>query len=282
MNTVSFVIIGAGSILRSAIKKITENNGIIKAIYLDNPSETKRYFDSYKVKASSNLNTDLEFLKGSIDESTWLLSVDNKKIITSEVLSLFKNRAINFHPGILPYYRGLYCYQWAVFNGENNFASTIHFIEPEVDEGDIVIEKVFSIGKEDTGLNVYQKSIKYGNQAIKEVLTRIFHEIELPRMPQKSGPKNIYSRANPFNMEINWEKPSDQILNSLRASNFYPLIPPAFQMCYMGGRVLKGKNLMIKTAEKPGTVLNVNEAKIQIVTGDHVVIEIHLDKKNSK
>ena len=51
-------------------------------------------------------------------------------------------------------------------------------------------------------LNVYQKSIKYGNQAIKEVLTRIFHEIELPRMPQKSGPKNIYSRANPFNMEI--------------------------------------------------------------------------------
>ena len=282
MNTFSFVIIGAGVMLRSSIKKIIEHNGIIKAIYVDNPADTKRYIDSYKVKASSNLNTDLEFLKGSIDECTWLLSVDNKKIITSEVLSLFKNRAINFHPGILPYYRGLYCYQWAVFNGESNFAATIHFIEPEVDEGDIVIEKAFSIEKEDTGLNVYQKSIKYGNQAINEVLTRIFNEIELPRMPQRFSPKNIYCRANPFNIEINWEKPSDQILNSLRACNFYPLTPPAFQMCYMGSKVLKGKNLMIKTAKKPGTVIDVNQAKIQIVTGDRVVIEIHLDVKSKK
>ena len=81
-----------------------------------------------------------------------------------------------------------------MFNGESNFAATIHFIEPEVDEGDIVIEKAFSIEKEDTGLNVYQKSIKYGNQAINEVLTRIFNEIELPRMPQRFSPKNIYCR----------------------------------------------------------------------------------------
>ena len=277
----SFVVIGAGAVLKSAIKNITENNGIIKIIYVDNPTDTQRYINSYKVKDSSDLNNDIDYLKNNVDKCTWLISVDNKKIITSEVLLLFQDRAINFHPGILPYYKGLYCYQWAVFNGESKFAATIHFIEPEVDTGDIVIEKAFSIEQNDTGLNVYQKSIKYGIQGINEVLTSIFNKIELSRVPQKYGTKNIYQRASPFEMEIDWQKPSDQILNSLRACNFYPLVPPAFQMCYMGIPVSRGKNLTIKTSDKPGTVLNVSENKMQIATGDQAVIEITLATKGS-
>ena len=59
----SFVVIGAGAVLKSAIKNITENNGIVKIIYVDNPTDTQRYINSYKVKDSSDLNNDIDYLK---------------------------------------------------------------------------------------------------------------------------------------------------------------------------------------------------------------------------
>ena len=130
MSKFSFVLVGAGALLRSAIKKITEDHGCIKSIYVDNPTDTKRYENSFQVKQVTEIEQDFDHLKTIIDGSTWLLSVDNKKILSAAILSLFKGKALNFHPGILPYYKGLYCYQWAVANGEKIFAATIRFMQP--------------------------------------------------------------------------------------------------------------------------------------------------------
>jgi len=178
---------------------------------------------------------------------------------------------------ILPEYTGLYCYQYAVFNGENEFASTIHFMHPEVDRGDIVVEKRFPIENVDTGLSIYQKSLKFGALAIQEILSKIISNFDLPRQPQKNGIRNTYTRAKPYKIEINWDQSSDGIMNSIRASNFYPLRPPAFQMCFEGSPVHKAVCLKDKTDKQAGTVLNFDEGKIRVASGDQYLIEITLD-----
>ncbi len=276
MKKFSFVLVGSGVLLSSAIKKIIEKHGYVKSIYVDNPTDNERYRSSFQTKQVTEIENDLDHLKTILDSSTWLLSVDNKKILSTKILSLFKDRALNFHPGILPYYKGLYCYQWAVANGEKIFAATIHFMQQDVDMGDIVIERIFSIKENDTGLSVYQKSIKYGQQIIDEVLSKIFNQIDLPQTSQISKSTSIFGRAKPYHIEIDWDKSSDQIINSLRASNFYPLKPPAFQVCFDGNPVIKGEKLPITTSEVPGTILDKNGRKLQVAAKDNSVIEIQL------
>jgi len=276
MSTFSFVLIGSGVLLRSTINEITENQGCIKLIYVDNPTDTKRYESFHRVKQVTEVEQDFNDLKAIIDSSTWLLSVDNKKLLSAEILSLFKGKALNFHPGILPNYKGLYCYQWAVANGEKEFAATIHFMEPDVDAGDIVIERRFPIEDKDTGFSIYQKSLKNGQQAIESVLSKIFNQVDLPRVSQTSEMTNIWGRAKPYQIEIEWDKTPKHIINSLRASNFYPFKPPAFQVCFNGIPVIQGEKLKITTTEVPGTILNVQGQTVRVAVIGNSVIEIQL------
>ena len=276
MKKNSFVLVGSGALLNSAVKKIKENNGDIKSIYVDNPTDTKRYINSFQTIEVSRIDKDFNYLKAGVDQSTWLLSIENKKILSTKILSLFRDKALNFHPGILPYYKGLYCYQWAVLNGEKKFAVTIHHMEEEVDAGPIVIEKFFPIEEKDTGLSVYQKSIKYGKLAIDEVLSKIFNKVDLKKIPQKYQSTIAFSKANPYHMEVDWQKSPDHIINGLRASSFHPLKPPAFQFCFNGNPVIKGEKLEIGTDEIPGTILGCDGKKLEVAAKDNSVIKIHL------
>ena len=104
MKKISFVLVGSGAILNSAVKQIKENNGDIKSIYVDNPTDTKRYINSFQTGEVSRIDKDFNYLKESVDQSTWLLSIENKKILSTKILSLFREKALNFHPVILPYY----------------------------------------------------------------------------------------------------------------------------------------------------------------------------------
>jgi len=48
---------------------------------------------------------------------------------------------VNVHPGIVPEYRGLDSWMWAVINNEpHNIGVTVHWIEPMVDTGQIIVQ----------------------------------------------------------------------------------------------------------------------------------------------
>ena len=56
--------------------------------------------------------------------------------------------AINFHPS-LPKYRGVGGVNYAIFNGDKYFGSTIHFINEKIDNGKILKVSRFRILKND-------------------------------------------------------------------------------------------------------------------------------------
>ena len=86
MNSLpSFVVIGSGLILGSTIDEIIKCGGNVKAIYLENTKDQKRFKNSLHVKNSQNINLDLNYLSENVDKNTWLISADSKKIISKEV-----------------------------------------------------------------------------------------------------------------------------------------------------------------------------------------------------
>ena len=66
-----------------------------------------------------------------------IISCYNPKIIPKEELTCL---AINFHPGLLPYNRGMYSHIWPLVDG-SPAGVTIHYINDKLDGGNILVQK---------------------------------------------------------------------------------------------------------------------------------------------
>lgn len=72
------------------------------------------------------------------------ISVLYDKIVPLDYLRHLKG-AFNFHPGILPEYRGAATFSWAIINGEEEVGITLHEIDEGIDSGDIIAIRRFPI-----------------------------------------------------------------------------------------------------------------------------------------
>ena len=82
-------------------------------------------------------NTNIKFLYNS--------NTPNK--INKNILKSVKG-VINIHPGILPYYQGCTCVEWALFNNDP-LGVTAHFMDDDYDSGPIIQKKILRFKKKD-------------------------------------------------------------------------------------------------------------------------------------
>ncbi len=105
--------------------------------------DKKEFYESDKiVSLIKNLNIDLIVLAGFL----WL--------IPENLLTAFPNKIINIHPALLPKFGGKGMYGDRVHNAvleakEQESGITIHFVNSEFDEGEIIHQSRFRIEKED-------------------------------------------------------------------------------------------------------------------------------------
>ena len=67
------------------------------------------------------------------------------QILTPELVQGFRNRIINIHPSLLPYYPGANAYKQAYDAGVRVCGCTAHFVTEDLDEGPVVLQDVFRI-----------------------------------------------------------------------------------------------------------------------------------------
>jgi phosphoribosylglycinamide formyltransferase 1 len=89
-----------------------------------------------------NLNIDIIVLAGFL----W--------IVPENLLKAFPNRIINIHPALLPKYggKGMYgdhVHKTVMANGDEESGITIHFVNENFDEGEIIHQSRFRIEKDD-------------------------------------------------------------------------------------------------------------------------------------
>lgn len=96
------------------------------------------------------------------------ISIRFNKIICRDVINSFRLGIVNTHGGILPEYRGSYCNINAILNGEKEYGVTFHYIQPGVDNGDIVDIKKIKITDECTGLDLYKESERLCYEVVKD------------------------------------------------------------------------------------------------------------------
>ena len=110
---------------------------------------------------SHNDNSCIRFIKKN--KINWIINCGSPRKISPEFLETFRNRVVNLHPGLLPYYRGSCCVEWAIYNGDK-VGNTIHLMTEEYDEGAILLIESYNIKKfkdyKEVRILVYKRGIK--------------------------------------------------------------------------------------------------------------------------
>jgi len=72
------------------------------------------------------------------------------RILSGAFVRHYRGRLINIHPSLLPKYPGLNTHQRAIDAGEQVHGATVHFVEEEVDSGEIIIQAKVPVLASDT------------------------------------------------------------------------------------------------------------------------------------
>ncbi len=88
-----------------------------------------------------------------------IVSVSCPQIFRKPLLQLPTHGCINVHSALLPDYRGMLPTFWALTNGEKETGVTVHYMNPGIDDGDIILQRRISIGPDDT-LRTLMRSCK--------------------------------------------------------------------------------------------------------------------------
>lgn len=167
-----------------------------------------------------NKHLEVYFKNHSYD---FLISLSYRFIFSKDCLSKIKF-PINFHPGILPEYKGSYSIPWSIIKGEEFVGYTYHFMVEKVDSGPILQQEKFPIYKKSTSHNLNYLVLNRGIMMIGKVLEKArlnqYEQVEM-----NSG--TFYSNKLPFNGEINRDWDLDRIEKFIKAM-YFPPFEPAF------------------------------------------------------
>ena len=98
-----------------------------------------------------------------------LLTFGYPYLISDEVIRS-ATHAINCHPTLLPDYRGIYAANYAIRFGDTQQGITIHFLDPGIDTGDIILQKRVPLTLFDTPETMKNINRKIEASAISEAI----------------------------------------------------------------------------------------------------------------
>lgn len=108
-----------------------------------------------KIWASENMPPGFELVE-NLKSADIVVSVLYDKIFKPNVVN--EKQCYNFHPGVLPEYKGRGICSWVIINEEECMGATLHVIDENIDTGEIIDIRKFSIQKEDTSFSLFEKT----------------------------------------------------------------------------------------------------------------------------
>lgn len=114
-----------------------------------------------------------EFLSDLKREKPTIIINQAQALLTEEFLSIPEIGCLNRHCALLPKYRGLLAPFWTYLNGEKESGVSIHFVDKEIDNGPILVQKRVNIQRFDTFDSILEKDFEQAPNAMLEAIELI-------------------------------------------------------------------------------------------------------------
>ena len=150
----------------------------------------------------------------------YLLSVYYRFIVNTKILNMVNNNAMNLHPSLLPSYRGAKSSVWALINNEQHTGISFHYMNADLDSGNIILQKKINILDEDTAFSLYHKLINLFVVSFNDAFQLMINGFEGKK---QTGKVSYFSRDLPFNGVLNCDQITfDQAAQFVKAMYFPP------------------------------------------------------------
>jgi len=217
---------------------ISKNIEIVAIVGPDKPSSTYgnfslkkkakqlkiRFVTDSKIYDALKLNKNLRFLK-NVD---LVISFLYWKKIRPELINFPKLGCINFHPAPLPDFRGVAGYSIAILENLDYWGVSAHFIDEEIDTGDIIKVKKFKINsKKETSFSLEQKTQVKLLELFQNVINQILIRKKLPRKKQNKKKGKYISKKYFENQRIIKNNDTSKTIERKIRAFWYPPFPGA-------------------------------------------------------
>jgi methionyl-tRNA formyltransferase len=142
--------------------------------------------------------------------------------VPEEFLNIPTKGSIQYHPSLLPAYRGPSAINWPIIKGETETGLSIFWPDNGLDTGDVLLQKKTPIGDTDTLGSVYfDRLLPMGVDAMLEAVDLV-KAGKAPRIKQDVSLASYEGRCGPDNAHIDWGRPWQQIDRLIRGCNPAP------------------------------------------------------------
>ena len=142
--------------------------------------------------------------------------------VPEEFLHIPTHGSIQYHPSLLPAYRGPSAINWPIIKGETETGLSIFWPDNGLDTGDVLLQKKTPIGPTDTLGSVYfDRLFPMGVEAILEAVDLV-KAGKAPRIKQDEARASYEGRCGPDNAHIDWGRPWQEIDRLIRGCNPAP------------------------------------------------------------
>jgi methionyl-tRNA formyltransferase len=144
------------------------------------------------------------------------------QFVPQELCKIPKHGTIQYHPSLLPKYRGPSAINWAIALGEEKTGLTIFRPSDGLDEGEIILQKEVAIAPDDTLGKVYfDKLFPLGVTALLEAADLVVAN-KHQEVVQDESKANYEGWFDANAAQIHWATHISQIYNLIRACNPAP------------------------------------------------------------
>jgi len=250
---------GGRQVLESAVKKAALAKGL-------------------KVLQPENLKAP-EFIEELRDLKPDLQVVVAFRMLPEAVWALPSLGTFNLHGSLLPKYRGAAPINWAVIEGEKETGVTTFFLQPEIDTGDIILQRKMAIGQDETAGEVHDRMMILGAQTVLETV-RLIESGNLTLQPQNPELASKAPKIFHETCEIRFDQSTAQVHNFIRGLSPYPT----------AWTILDGRELKILRTMKdpsppehpPGSFVTDNRKWLKIATSDGYIEVLELQMEGRK
>lgn len=115
-----------------------EKAGIATKVINHREYDSREAFDDQLNEALSGCGAKLICLAGFM------------RILDARFVNKWRNRMLNIHPSLLPSFKGLHTQERALEAGVRFTGCTVHFVNPELDDGPIITQAALAINPDET------------------------------------------------------------------------------------------------------------------------------------
>ena len=127
---------------------------------------------SHKAKKRQYFDQEISFLMKENDVDLILL-IGFMRILSASFCKQWRNKILNVHPSLLPKYGGgmdMDVHRQVLLNGDKKTGCTIHYVDEDVDQGPILVQKECDVLPEDNEFTLKDKVQKLEGLAYIEAI----------------------------------------------------------------------------------------------------------------